>query len=169
VSRWFSDNFIAVERFYSPTLFDSRMQSRRPARLGLAPAVLLVAVLLTSLLGAPGSAFQASAVTPVGRAGIGPAAVPAASPPAVHPAAPGPSGPAAPAVDGYGTQWPTLLHDGQRTGANPDERTLDPSNASHLQQLWMFNTTGAVTGSLAVVNGTAFFGSWNGYLYAVNA
>ncbi|MCI4360137.1 MAG: PQQ-binding-like beta-propeller repeat protein, partial [Thermoplasmata archaeon] len=73
------------------------------------------------------------------------------------------------ALAGPVTQWPMFLHDLERTGANLAERTIAPSNASQLATLWQFNTTGAVTGSVAVVNGTAYFGAWDGNLYAVNA
>ena len=66
-------------------------------------------------------------------------------------------------------QWPMYLHDLQRTGGNLEERTVGPANASALGLLWSFNTTGGITGSAAVVNGTVFFGAWDGRLYAVSA
>jgi len=66
-------------------------------------------------------------------------------------------------------EWPTYSHDLQRTGANLEESTIAVGNASALAPLWTFNTTGVVSGSLAVVNGTAYFGAWDGDLYAVNA
>jgi outer membrane protein assembly factor BamB len=65
--------------------------------------------------------------------------------------------------------WPTFLHDAARSGANLAESTIGPTNASRLTTLWSFATTGGVTDSAAVVNGTAYFGAWDGNLYAVNA
>ena len=62
-----------------------------------------------------------------------------------------------------------FLHDLGRTGANLQEVAIAPLNASDLQPIWTYNTTGAVTGSMAEVNGTVYFGAWDGYLYAVNA
>ncbi|MGD0251054.1 MAG: PQQ-binding-like beta-propeller repeat protein, partial [Thermoplasmata archaeon] len=64
--------------------------------------------------------------------------------------------------------WPTLGFNSQRTGANPLESVVNLSNVSQLAPLWTFHTSGGVTDSLAVVNGTAYFGSWNGTLFAVN-
>ncbi|MGP8073389.1 MAG: PKD domain-containing protein [Thermoplasmata archaeon] len=66
-------------------------------------------------------------------------------------------------------EWPTISFDLQHTAANLQEATLAPSNVSALTPLWTFHTPGGVSDSLAVVNGTAYFGDWNGTLYAVNA
>ncbi|HYK93399.1 MAG TPA: PKD domain-containing protein [Thermoplasmata archaeon] len=67
------------------------------------------------------------------------------------------------------TDWPMFLHDMARTGANPAERTIASANVSDLGWTWQYNTSGAVSSSVAVVNETAYFGSWDGHLYAVNA
>jgi outer membrane protein assembly factor BamB len=64
--------------------------------------------------------------------------------------------------------WPTYLFNPQRTGANLAERTIAPSNVSHLQELWSIPTNGSDFSSPIVVNNTLYFGSWNGYEYAVN-
>jgi outer membrane protein assembly factor BamB len=65
--------------------------------------------------------------------------------------------------------WSTYLYDTERTGANPFERILSPSNVSQLQVLWTLPTNGSDLSAPIVVNGTVYFGSWNGYEYAVNA
>jgi outer membrane protein assembly factor BamB len=76
---------------------------------------------------------------------------------------------ATPAQTSGNLTWPTISFDPEHTDANLAERTLNSSNVSELAPLWTFDTPGAVTSSLAVVNGTAYFGDWNGSLYAVNA
>lgn len=110
-------------------------------------------------------------------AGGGPTAGPAAPHP-VHPEAGGsslpnrpqsgprvaPNAPAVPAVE-----WPTFLHDAQRTGANLEEQELSPTNVGSLGYLWNFSANRTVTGSSIVVNGTVYFGDWDGNLNAVNA
>ena len=66
--------------------------------------------------------------------------------------------------------WPMLDQNPGRTGDNPLERTLSPSNATALRLLWENNTTGPVESSLAAVNGTLYFGAWDGNgVYAFNA
>ncbi|MCI4346584.1 MAG: PQQ-binding-like beta-propeller repeat protein, partial [Thermoplasmata archaeon] len=57
-----------------------------------------------------------------------------------------------------------------RTGAQALERTLSPANASFLQPIWSspYKVSGPIAGSVAVANGTAFFGSWNGNVSALN-
>ncbi|MFZ1023735.1 MAG: PQQ-binding-like beta-propeller repeat protein [Thermoplasmata archaeon] len=65
--------------------------------------------------------------------------------------------------------WSTYLFNPERTGANLAERTIAPSNVSHLQQRWTIPTNGSDFSSPIVVNDTLYFGSWNGYEYAVNA
>lgn len=68
-----------------------------------------------------------------------------------------------------GGAWPTYLHDVERTGANPAERTLAPTNASELAIAWKVATNGSDFGSPTIVNGTVYAGSWDGYEYALNA
>ena len=65
--------------------------------------------------------------------------------------------------------WPTYLHDVQRTSANPDETTLSTANAATLAPLWSVATGGPVAAGATVVGGTAYFGSWDGNEYAVDA
>jgi outer membrane protein assembly factor BamB len=65
--------------------------------------------------------------------------------------------------------WPTYLGSPERTGSNPFERTIAPSNVSNLTQQWSFSTNGSDLSAPIVVNGTVYFGSWNGYEYALRA
>lgn len=67
------------------------------------------------------------------------------------------------------TDWPMFLHDVGRTGTNPNESTIAAANASSLTKLWNLTTKSANSGSLILVNGTVYFGSWDGRLYAVDA
>ncbi|MFZ0891592.1 MAG: PQQ-binding-like beta-propeller repeat protein, partial [Thermoplasmata archaeon] len=111
-------------------------------------AVTIVASLLPST--APGSGFHSSPAYTV-RAGQG------GNTPVLGEGYPAP------------VNWPTYLFDPERTGANLAEHTIAPSNISHLQQLWTIPTNGSDFSSPIVVNNTVYFGSWNGYEYAVNA
>lgn len=65
--------------------------------------------------------------------------------------------------------WPTYLYNVERTGANFLETTIAPSNVSELKELWTVPTNGSDFSSPIVVNGTLYYGSWNGYEYAINA
>jgi outer membrane protein assembly factor BamB len=115
--------------------------------------VVLVALLAGSLgMGAGTHALGLGSTTAndIGRA--------VATPPVI------PSTPFAPSVG-----WPTYLDNPERTGANLLERTIAPSNVSQLRELWSVPSNGSDFSAPIVVNGTVFFGSWNGYEYAVNA
>src|SRR5215472_8006374 len=65
--------------------------------------------------------------------------------------------------------WGTYLHDAQRTSANLDETALSRANAAQIVKLWSFPTAGPIASSATVVGGTAYFGSWDGNEYAVDA
>ncbi len=56
---------------------------------------------------------------------------------------------------------------------NPDERMLSPRNAHGLHKLWSFFTgcDGPICGgsSATVANGVVYVGSYDGYVYALNA
>ena len=65
--------------------------------------------------------------------------------------------------------WPTSLHDPQRTAGSTDEITLSTSTASQLSPAWAFATGGAVAASAASVGPTVYVGSWDGYEYALDA
>ncbi len=136
------------------------LRRRRLLLLALAP--LLISSLLASTVGpAFGSALvggEMASEAPHGSPPSPPLAV--AKPAGLPPPAAGAVGPSA--------QWPMFLHDLQRTGGNLNESTIASSNASLLAPIWTYNTTGGVSGSIVVVNGTAYFGAWDGDLYAVN-
>src|SRR5438876_9982571 len=65
--------------------------------------------------------------------------------------------------------WPTSLHDPQRTARSPDETIVATSNAAQLTKLWSFATGGPVAASAAIVGSTVYVGSWDGYEYALDA
>ena len=67
-----------------------------------------------------------------------------------------------------GSDWPTYLHDIQRTAAS-GETTLSRANAVNIINHWSFKTGGAITASAIVAGGTAYIGSWDGYEYALDA
>jgi outer membrane protein assembly factor BamB len=64
--------------------------------------------------------------------------------------------------------WPTFLHDTQRTAASNDT-TISTSNAAQLALKWAFKTGGPIAASPTVVGGIVYVGSWDGYEYALNA
>ena len=67
-----------------------------------------------------------------------------------------------------GSDWPTYLHDPQRSSASSDT-TLSPANAGQLTLGWAFKTGGPIAASPTVVGGTVYVGSWDGYEYALDA
>ncbi len=69
--------------------------------------------------------------------------------------------------DGPADEWPTFGHDRTRSFASPSSH-LTPESVSRLTSAWTFSTGDAVTAQVAVSGGTAYFGSWDGYFYAVN-
>jgi outer membrane protein assembly factor BamB len=64
--------------------------------------------------------------------------------------------------------WPTFLHDTQRTAAGSDI-TISTANASQLALKWAFKAGGPIAASPTVVGGIVYAGSWDGYEYALNA
>ncbi len=64
--------------------------------------------------------------------------------------------------------WPTYLHDPQRTAAGNDT-ILSPANAGRLALKWAFSTGGPIAASPTVVGGIVYVGSWDGYEYALDA
>ncbi|HYM14127.1 MAG TPA: PQQ-binding-like beta-propeller repeat protein, partial [Dehalococcoidia bacterium] len=65
------------------------------------------------------------------------------------------------------TDWPTFMHDTARTGAGSDT-TISTANAAQLSNVWTLPTGGVIAGGAAIVGNTAYIGSWDGYLYAIN-
>lgn len=64
--------------------------------------------------------------------------------------------------------WATYGADSSRSGVQPLERTLSVSNASLLTTIAEKNVSGPIAGSVAVANGTAYFGAWDGAVRALN-
>src|SRR5579863_2174339 len=142
-----------------------RSARRRPGLRTIAGISTLLAALLVSGLPliAPGTP-----AAPPSAGGIGGAANGHLSPPTIVerpvpgtaiPATPWPSTP----------DWPTFLGNDGRTSANLAESTLNLSNVANLSLRWSYLMNGTMFSSVAYVNGTAYFGSWNGYEYAVYA
>ena len=67
-----------------------------------------------------------------------------------------------------GDDWPTYLHDPQRSSASNDT-TISTSNTGQLVKNWTFKTGGVIGSSPTVVGGTVYAGSWDGYEYALDA
>jgi len=65
--------------------------------------------------------------------------------------------------------WPTYLHDSNRTGTSQDETTLTAGNVARLTQRWSYSAGGPIAASPAIVGGTVYVGSWDGYEYALDA
>jgi outer membrane protein assembly factor BamB len=72
------------------------------------------------------------------------------------------------------TNW--LSYDGNITTTNiPDtrfnqyENTINAANVSQLKVFWTASTTGIISSSPAIVNGVAYIGGQDGFVYAVNA
>jgi outer membrane protein assembly factor BamB len=64
--------------------------------------------------------------------------------------------------------WPIPMHDLSRTNASTDT-TITPANASSLRPLWTLTTGGPIVPAPIVTAGVAYFSSWDGNEYAVNA
>jgi outer membrane protein assembly factor BamB len=131
---------------------------------GLALAVAGI-VLVSGLSMLPASAAP-SPIAPVPRDSPGP------DPSAVaHPSGPAPAA-ATPALDvsaSGSVNWPTYMGSDERTAANLLERTIAPSNVSRLEEVWNISTNGSARSAPIVVNGSVYWGAWNGYEYASNA
>lgn len=72
-------------------------------------------------------------------------------------------------ISSFGT-WPIYDQNALRTGNQSLERTLAPGNVSLLSLAphFPFVANGSIAGSVAAANGTAYFGSMGGQLYALN-
>jgi outer membrane protein assembly factor BamB len=67
-----------------------------------------------------------------------------------------------------GADWPTYLGENTREAASPTERSISPTTAHSLVQLWNFTAGNSVVASPAIVAGEAYIGSWDGFEYALN-
>jgi outer membrane protein assembly factor BamB len=65
--------------------------------------------------------------------------------------------------------WPQYGHDANHSGANGGVSSLSVATAPSLSLRWSFPTGGVIADSPAVANGTVYFGSWDGNLYALDA
>ena len=65
--------------------------------------------------------------------------------------------------------WSTYMYDVERTGANTLEHTIGVGNVATLEPIWSVPSNGSDFSAPVVVNGTVYYGSWNGDEYAVNA
>ena len=74
---------------------------------------------------------------------------------------------ARPAAAASYQDWPMFLQNASRTDATVDPN-LSVAKASILKEKWAFATGGPVASSVSIVGTTAYFGSWDGYEYAVN-
>ena len=73
-----------------------------------------------------------------------------------------------------GGEWPVYGHDVANTRTQPDEHALGPAAAVNLTPAWVFSTGSTGDGSQltttpVVAGGCAFIGSFNGYVYALDA
>ena len=66
-----------------------------------------------------------------------------------------------------GQDWPTYLHDPQRTSAS-GETSLSPANVANLNKKWSFKTGGVIASSATIAGGTLYIASWDGYEYALD-
>jgi polyvinyl alcohol dehydrogenase (cytochrome) len=73
-----------------------------------------------------------------------------------------------------GGDWPMYGHDIANTRTQPDEHGLGPSAAGSLTPAWVFSTSSTGDGSQltttpVVSDGCVFIGSFNGYVYGLDA
>jgi probable HAF family extracellular repeat protein len=67
------------------------------------------------------------------------------------------------------TNWPQFHNGADRTGVQPSERILDPSNVRGLMSAWATRTHGAIRSSPVVADGIAYASSYDGKLHAFSA
>lgn len=64
------------------------------------------------------------------------------------------------------SNWPMYQYGLSRTGYDPAETAINPRTASSLKQRWAFKAGGAISTQVSVVNGVAYWGSWDGLEHA---
>lgn len=64
--------------------------------------------------------------------------------------------------------WPMYQGDSGRSGFNGAETTITPANASRLKVHWKHLAAGGISSQVAAVNGTLYWGSWDGIEHATN-
>ncbi len=65
-------------------------------------------------------------------------------------------------------QWPSHGFDHGNTRSNVNETEITPASAGSLQLKWGF-ASGAVSGTPVVMGGRVYFGSWDGFVYSLDA
>ena len=65
--------------------------------------------------------------------------------------------------------WSTYMHDTSRSANNSDESLLSVVDAPALAISWSFPTGDFVAASPTVVDGVVYVGSWDGFMYAIDA
>jgi polyvinyl alcohol dehydrogenase (cytochrome) len=65
--------------------------------------------------------------------------------------------------------WTAYGFDQRNSQVNPDETLLGPSNVSRLKERWRLHMPDGATSTPVIVDGVAYFGGWNGHVYAVDA
>lgn len=65
--------------------------------------------------------------------------------------------------------WTTYLNNQARTGYNSAETVITPATAPNLTQLWTAAAGGAISAEPVQADGVVYYGSWDGYEYAVDA
>src|SRR6266550_5595967 len=67
-----------------------------------------------------------------------------------------------------GGDWPDHGRGNEQTRFNPEETIIGPKNVSRLRLRWEFEAGSGITGTPAVVGERLIFGSWDGWVYALN-
>jgi glucose dehydrogenase len=68
---------------------------------------------------------------------------------------------------GEGDSWPMYGRNLEHTFSNPHSQ-IGPRTVAQVKPAWTFPTGDAVTASPAVVGGTVYVGSWDGFFYALD-
>ncbi|MCI4330725.1 MAG: PQQ-binding-like beta-propeller repeat protein [Thermoplasmata archaeon] len=140
-----------------------------------AALVVVVGLLLPGALETPRAYLPTSPFAPIEDA-AGPHLLPASHllPPTDRARAPPSAAGFAPPPSASGAEdWATYLHDPSHSSVNLNESQLTPATAPSLRAVWNFTTNGtgtnrSVVTEPTVAGGTVYFGSMNGYEYALN-
>lgn len=68
-----------------------------------------------------------------------------------------------------GSDWPTYLGGPERDSAATGEQVIEPPGAAHLVVLWNYSAPAPIQSQPVEAGGTLYFGSQDGFEYAVNA
>ena len=74
----------------------------------------------------------------------------------------------APTAQAASGDWTTYLYSSGRAGFNPNETVITPATAPHLTKHLSIHPGGKIFSQPVVANGLVYFGSYNGYEYAIN-